>query len=170
MRGLTSSSRHEKGRNDDETVPEDDVGVLTSSSRHEKGRNDDETVREDDVGVLTSSSRTIGEGGKAVGMKAAEKKASRQQKRKRQGSRNEGWNQHKISPPPLSRGIVVLKHYHPPYQTFMKALPVLPSTQMTNSSGTRTWRRNALSETAGRESSQPKSTNSPRRAKPLTFT
>jgi hypothetical protein len=57
VRVLTSSSRHEKGRNGGKTVREDDVRVLTSSSRHEKGQNNDETVREDDVGVLTSSSR-----------------------------------------------------------------------------------------------------------------
>ncbi len=54
---------------------EDDVRGLTLSSRHQNGRNEGKTVREDDVGGLTLSSRTIGKGGKAVGMKAAEMKA-----------------------------------------------------------------------------------------------
>ena len=43
---LTSSSRHEKGRNGGKTIREDDVGVLTSSSRYKNKQDAAETVAE----------------------------------------------------------------------------------------------------------------------------
>ncbi len=57
---LTLSSRQQKGRNDGETIREDDVGVLTLSSRTEETGNAGIIVREDDVGVLTLSSSAKG--------------------------------------------------------------------------------------------------------------
>ena len=57
---LTSSSRQQRGRNDRESVREDDVRVLTSSSRAEGTGNAGKIVREDDVRVLTSSSSAKG--------------------------------------------------------------------------------------------------------------